>query len=111
MVCFCLGAGEQSLRKLASVHLSQAEIRKSRDNAWKLFETRKHTVSRVYSSNNEADDLLFIAWVAMDLKNGENVAGEFVGRLQMADTQSQIPRIRSYSIWGVGLRWNVQIQL
>ena len=47
----------------------------------------------------------------MDLKNGEHVAGEFIGRLQMADTQSEIPRIRSYNIWAVGLHWKVQFQL
>ncbi|KAF5696239.1 Type I inositol 1,4,5-trisphosphate 5-phosphatase 2 [Fusarium globosum] len=44
-------------------------------------------------------DLLFIAWVSMDLKNGEHVECEFVGRLQFEDAQGQKPKIKSYGIW------------
>ncbi|XP_014558658.1 hypothetical protein COCVIDRAFT_24912 [Bipolaris victoriae FI3] len=50
------------------------EICKSRDNAWATLNARKH-VLRVYSSKADASDLLFIAIVAMDLKNGEHVEG------------------------------------
>ncbi|TPX12527.1 uncharacterized protein E0L32_000704 [Thyridium curvatum] len=75
------------------------EIRKSRDNAWKLFNTRKHTVLRVFSANKEANDLLFIAWVAMDLKNGEHVAGEFIGRLRFDNARSSNPKIKQYNHW------------
>ncbi|EMD96586.1 hypothetical protein COCC4DRAFT_65300 [Bipolaris maydis ATCC 48331] len=77
------------------------EIRKSRDNAWAAFNTRKHIVLRVYSSKANASDLLFIALVAMDLKNGEHVEGEFVGRLEFQDTQSFNPKIKSYGVWAV----------
>lgn len=82
----------------------EIEIRKSRDNAWTLFNARKHTVLRAYSSNDAADDLLFIAWVAMDLKNGEHVAGEFIGRLRFENTDTPNPKIKSYAIWAVSSR-------
>ncbi|KAK6365704.1 hypothetical protein LTS17_011091 [Exophiala oligosperma] len=83
----------------AHISTGRDEIRKSRDNAWTLFNARKHTVLRAYSSNDAADDLLFIAWVAMDLKNGEHVAGEFIGRLRFENTDTPNPKIKSYAIW------------
>ncbi|CVL13518.1 uncharacterized protein FPRN_12089 [Fusarium proliferatum] len=83
----------------AHVFTGTEEIRKSRDNAWVLFNARRHVVLRVYSFDQDATDLLFIAWVSMDLKNGEHVECEFVGRLQFEDAQGQKPKIKSYGIW------------
>jgi hypothetical protein len=80
---------------------SCVEIQKSRDNAWTMFDSRKHTVLRVYSYNERGDDLLFIGHVAMDLKKGKHVAGEFTGRFQIADVESSSPKLKSYSIWAV----------
>ncbi|KAG8665099.1 hypothetical protein FPOAC2_14349 [Fusarium poae] len=75
------------------------EIRKCRDNAWASFNARRHVVLRVYSFDSAATDLLFIAWVAMDLKNGEHVECEFVGRLGFEGTEGPNPKIKSYGIW------------
>ena len=62
----------------------------------------------MYTSSDSGDDLMFLGHVAMDLKNGEHVAGEFTGRFELADTQKNFPRIRSYSVWAVSsLMWSV----
>lgn len=66
-----------------------------------MFNARRHVVLRVYSFDQDATDLLFIARVAMDLKNGENVECDFVGRLEFEDTQSGNPKIKSYGTWAV----------
>ena len=68
-----------------------------------MFDSRKHTVLRVYSHNKRGDDPLFIGHVAMDLKNGNHVAGEFTGRFQIADAESSSPKLKSYSIWAVSI--------
>ncbi|EXJ63366.1 uncharacterized protein A1O5_11687 [Cladophialophora psammophila CBS 110553] len=75
------------------------QIRKSRDNAWTLFTARQHRVLRVYTHDKEGTDLLFIGHVAMDLKNGKHVAGEFTGRFTIADASSPSPQLKSYAIW------------
>lgn len=37
----------------------------------------------------------------MGLKNGRTVAGEFAGRLEIADPQTEHPKLRLYQVWGV----------
>ena len=56
---------------------------------------------RVYSHDADATDLLFIGYVAMDLKNGKHVAGEFIGRVTIANPQSDSPRLQFYTVWAV----------
>ncbi|EUC44948.1 hypothetical protein COCMIDRAFT_5801 [Bipolaris oryzae ATCC 44560] len=56
---------------LANSNSRNKEIYKGRDNAWATFNGRRHVVLRVYSSNDVANDVPFIALVAMDFKNGE----------------------------------------
>lgn len=71
-----------------------------------MFDSRKHVVLRVYTQNERGDDLLFIAHVAMDLKNGKHVAGEFTARVEVADADSESPRLKSYSIWAVSFLYH-----
>ncbi|KAJ3547718.1 hypothetical protein NM208_g1351 [Fusarium decemcellulare] len=76
------------------------EIRRSRDGAWKVITSRKHEVLKVYSGNSDSSDLLFVARVAMGLRNGVKVAGEFAGRLVIADSQTANPKLKLYQVWG-----------
>ncbi|KAH8784987.1 hypothetical protein F5883DRAFT_707940 [Diaporthe sp. PMI_573] len=77
-----------------------ADIRISRINAWKSIASRKHSVSKVFVCKSDASDLLFIAHVAMGLRNGKEVEGEFCGRLTIAGAQGPNPRLTLYQVWG-----------
>jgi hypothetical protein len=79
------------------------EIRRSRDNAWKLITKRRHKVLKVFAADLDGSDLLFIGHVAMDLHNGKSVAGEFTGRLRIENATSSEPKLLLYQIWAVGL--------
>ncbi|KAH7161087.1 hypothetical protein EDB81DRAFT_333875 [Dactylonectria macrodidyma] len=76
------------------------EIRNSRANAWNLISMRKHEVLKVYVSDRNASDLLFTARVAMGLRNGKQVEGEFTGRLVISDPQTGSPKLCLYQVWG-----------
>ncbi|VUC32627.1 unnamed protein product [Clonostachys rosea] len=76
------------------------EIRKSRAHAWDAIETRKHKVLRVYTRAPDCNDLLFVAHVAMGLKNGKSVDGEFVGRFTISNAESKGPKLSLYQVWG-----------
>lgn len=56
---------------------------------------------RVYVADSDASDLLFIASVAMGLRNGKHVEGEFAGRLVIAGARGPNPRLSLYQVWGV----------
>jgi len=75
------------------------QIRKSRDGAWTAFSSRKHILLKVYSCNENADDLLCISHAGMELKNGQAVSQDFTCRFQIADPQGESPKIQSYNIW------------
>lgn len=81
--------------------LTSKDIRISRINAWKSIASRKHSVSKVFVCKSDASDLLFIAHVAMGLRNGKEVEGEFCGRLTIAGAQGPNPRLTLYQVWGV----------
>ncbi|KIW82952.1 hypothetical protein Z517_02195 [Fonsecaea pedrosoi CBS 271.37] len=75
------------------------QIRKSRDNAWKVISSRRHEVLKVFSADLDGSDLLFIGNVAMGLRNGQSVAGEFTGRLRIENPTSSQPKLLLYQIW------------
>lgn len=56
----------------------------------------------MYTKSAEADDIMFLGWVAMDLANGRSVEGEFTGRFMIAGSGTASPRISKYAIWAVG---------
>uniref|UniRef100_A0A8H7N0F5 SnoaL-like domain-containing protein n=1 Tax=Bionectria ochroleuca TaxID=29856 RepID=A0A8H7N0F5_BIOOC len=76
------------------------EIRKSRIHAWDTIETRQHKILRVYTRAPDCNDLLFVAHVAMGLKNGKNVDGEFVGRFTISNREPKGPKLSLYQVWG-----------
>ncbi|EXJ71832.1 uncharacterized protein A1O5_04333 [Cladophialophora psammophila CBS 110553] len=76
------------------------QIRESRDSAWAAVKARRHLINKVYVSDSKADDLLFIGHVTMNLRNGKEVAGEFTGRVKIANP-GQSPRLSLYQLWAV----------
>lgn len=81
--------------------LTDTDIRKCRDNAWVAFESRRHYVRKVFISNDNVDDLLYMSHVDMELKNGSKISQDFIGRVQLVDAQTAYPKLKSYSIWAV----------
>jgi len=77
------------------------EIRRSRDNAWAVVQSRKHIILKVYISSIEANDILFIGNVTMDLRNGQSPSGEFTGRLTISGADTAAPKLKSYQVWAV----------
>ncbi|KAL2061485.1 hypothetical protein VTL71DRAFT_6862 [Oculimacula yallundae] len=75
------------------------KIRGSRKNAWGVVTKRRHTVLKVFASSAACDDLLFIAYVAMDFNNGNSVAGESIGRTKIVRPDGTNARLASYNIW------------
>lgn len=62
---------------------------------------RKYEALKVYLCGSDASDLLFTARVAMGLRNGKHVEGEFTGHLVIADPQTASPKLHLYQVWGV----------
>jgi hypothetical protein len=76
-------------------------IRRSRDNAWKTIETRRHKLLKVYTDGPEAEDLLIIGQVTVGLKDGIAKRGEFVARIALTDGHTSNPKIKLYKVWMV----------
>jgi hypothetical protein len=77
-------------------------IRRCRDNAWTVVKSRKHFINKVYSCNARADDLLLLGRAQMHLANGNDVDGEFAGRMEISEPSGDNPRVHYYAVWGVG---------
>lgn len=79
------------------------EIKESRKGAWEIVEKRHHTINNCYTCNNDASDILCIGDAVLNLKNGKEVAGNFISRTVMVGTATSKPRIKYFEVWGVSL--------
>lgn len=77
------------------------EIKDSRKDAWAIVEKRNHTVAKCYTCNDDASDLLCIGDAVLNLKNGKEVAGNFISRTVLVGTNTSAPRIKYFEVWGV----------
>ncbi|KAJ5115654.1 hypothetical protein N7456_000002 [Penicillium angulare] len=86
---------------LSDVYVGEAEIRKSKLNAWKLFTSRRHRVKRVFVSDEHGYDLMLIGEVDLGLKNGRAVTNEFTCRMLVdgASVAARSPRLALSSVW------------
>lgn len=80
------------------------EIRKSRDNAWKVISKRRHKVVKVFTANAQGDDLLVIGHVEMGFRNGNSLEGEFSGRITIEGPTSDTPKLLLYQVYAVSIR-------
>lgn len=62
------------------------EIRRSRENAWVDYVSRRHEILRVYAFDAAGLDLLVIGKVEMGLRNRKVVEEEFVARFVVDET-------------------------
>jgi hypothetical protein len=78
-----------------------SEIKESRKDAWAIVEKRNHTITKCYTCNNDASDILCIGNAALSLKNGKDVSGNFISRTVLVGTSTPEPRIKYFEVWGV----------
>lgn len=81
-----------------------AEIQTSRVKAWEVVKARNHKILKVYTSTEDASDLLIIGWAKMDLTNGKHLEGNFLARAIFSNIESlEDIRMNYFQVWGVSL--------
>ncbi|KAA8652925.1 uncharacterized protein ATNIH1004_001834 [Aspergillus tanneri] len=86
---------------LSDIYVGEAEIQKSKLNAWKLFTSRRHRVKRVFVADEQGYDLMLIGEVELGLRNGRAVTNEFTCRMLVdeASVNEGTPRLALSSVW------------
>ncbi|KAK4937362.1 hypothetical protein LTR10_021971 [Elasticomyces elasticus] len=74
-------------------------LRRCRDNAWKVIQSRRHELLKVYTDSKTAEDLLVLGQVTAGYHSGEKKRGEFTARIRLVDTQTRHPKITLYKVW------------
>ncbi|KAH8652913.1 hypothetical protein BGZ61DRAFT_541771 [Ilyonectria robusta] len=82
-------------------HRGSAEISKSREHAWIVATSRKHTVTKVFSNNGEPRELVLLGSVRTGLMNGTSIASPFANHIktQRPDYASGQPRISYMEVY------------
>lgn len=62
---------------------------------------RRHTVHKVYTCNEKADDLLLIGKVERYLHDGRTLETEWASRLVIENASSKQPRLKLFNAWSV----------
>ncbi|KAI9836765.1 MAG: hypothetical protein M1819_000930 [Sarea resinae] len=94
-------AEEATLMGVGSKFTGSQEIRRSRDNAWRVIETRRHEILKAYVADLEGRDVMLIGKVQMGLRNGKTVDSEFTARMVVdeASDESGSPRLSYSQVW------------
>ncbi|EED18011.1 conserved hypothetical protein [Talaromyces stipitatus ATCC 10500] len=85
----------------SDVFVGEAEIRKSKLNAWKAFSSRRHRVKQVFVADKNGYDLMLIGEVELGLKNGKSYTNEYTCRMlvDQASVNDGKPRLALSSVW------------
>lgn len=62
---------------------------------------RRHRVDKVYTCNEEADDLLLIGSVDRYLHDGRTLVTQWAARLVIENASSEGPRLKLFNAWSV----------
>jgi hypothetical protein len=76
------------------------EIIKSRQQAYDVIATRRHSVIKVYASDLDGLDLLLIGEVTAGLPSGKEAKLGFTARMIMQTTTKGL-RMKLYEVWCV----------
>ena len=76
------------------------EISTSNHGLLSGLKSRKHTVDKVFTSSEAADDLVLIGSVRWTFKSGGELDGPFAARA-VVDQSSERPRLKLYQGWAV----------
>lgn len=75
------------------------EIIAWRRGAWDVFTSRKHTVLKVYTQSDKADDILLTGSLEASLTNGASATGHFCARVMVDGASTDSPKISLYEVW------------
>ncbi|MCJ1303256.1 hypothetical protein MMC08_006064 [Hypocenomyce scalaris] len=75
------------------------EIARSREGAWKHFQSRRHTILKVYTQSEKADDILLLGELTAEFKNGNSATGQFCARIVVGGPETAKPQFRHYEVW------------
>ncbi|CAH0054530.1 unnamed protein product [Clonostachys solani] len=59
------------------------DIAASRENAWKVVESRKHTISRAFFGQGESPEIVLIGTLFMSFRNGKSLDSPFATHLKL----------------------------
>ncbi|OCK79054.1 hypothetical protein K432DRAFT_355638 [Lepidopterella palustris CBS 459.81] len=76
-----------------------AEISKSREKAWDAYESRKHSVIKVFTHGDKADDLVVLGSLDAGFKNGKSAVGGFCVRIKVEGAEGSKPRLGLYEVF------------
>jgi len=65
---------------------------------------RRHQVFKVYTFNENSNDVLLIGQISANLTNGKNVETEIIGQFILTGDLEKDPKIVSYKSWGVSFQ-------
>ena len=81
-----------------------AAIAQSRKNAWDHIDKRRHILSRVYTLDKKATDLILVGELKATTKSGKDFRQEFCARAVVAeDASAGNPRLSLYQVWAVSI--------
>ena len=80
---------------------STPEIARSREGAWEHFQSRRHTILKVYTQSEKADDILLLGELTAEFKNGNSATGQFCARIVVGGPETAKPQFRHYEVWAV----------
>jgi hypothetical protein len=87
------------------------ELRRCRDNAWKVIRKRRHEIQKIYVANAEAADLLLLGRVGAELNSGKTITSEFAARLVIDNADITLPKVKLYQVFLVSYEVVQTLQL
>lgn len=80
------------------------EISKSRDNAWAVVNSRKHTISKVFLGQAEAIELILLGTVLTGFSNGKSIDAPFAAHVKVtSSSNTEAPLLSYMEVFAVSL--------
>uniref|UniRef100_A0A8H7N0Z7 NTF2 domain-containing protein n=1 Tax=Bionectria ochroleuca TaxID=29856 RepID=A0A8H7N0Z7_BIOOC len=78
-----------------------ADIAASRENAWKVVESRKHTIDRAFFGQGESPEIVIIGSLFMTFRNGKSLDSPFAThlKLEVASASTSQPLISFMEVY------------
>jgi hypothetical protein len=75
-----------------------SELVAFRDGAWDIIRARRHTIKKVYVSEDPKNDVIIVGLVMFGHKNGQSATQEFIGNFVMQEHEDSA-LIKTYQAW------------
>jgi hypothetical protein len=79
------------------------DIAASRENAWKVVESRKHTIDRAFFGQGESPEIVIIGSLFLTFRNGKSLDSPFAThlKLEVASASTSQPLISFMEVYTV----------